>query len=271
MHVAKTSGTALAQGLLEAVAPDRPVTGFDRVMFGGFTRFASLSPEVLATIHDAPGSLPADADFVHGHFSLATSRQRYPAAQFITMLREPRVRLLSLWRYWRMQTAATMPGWGDWVDVVARSQAPLEHFLGDRVIACQTDNMILRMLLWPHPLVPDDDFIEPGDDAALLAEAAGRLDRFDLVDVVENDRLATDLEQWLGRPLVHRRLNESGLVSGSVPLERELSDAAFDRLRARSRLDAGLWERIVLQRMPGHPPDRLAERTLLRAVARYGG
>ena len=271
MHVPKTSGTALSVGLLEALAAKKVVTGFDGVMFGGFDKFASLSTAVRQTIIDGPSSLPVTADFIHGHFSLSTTLARYPDAQFITILREPRVRLLSLWRYWRVQTSQTMQGWGAWSEVVARSLSPLEEFLSDRVVACQTDNMTLRMLLWPHPMLPASDFIDPQHDAMLLNEAITLISKFDFVDILEGRAFADGLSGWLGRPLCHRKLNETAIDGGmqNLSLYLELTDLAFDRLDALSRLDAVLWKAIARRHTSDDSVCKLSERSMIKATVRY--
>ncbi len=270
MHIPKTSGMALTAALEEALPPRPKVMGFDRVLFGTFDGFDSFAPEVRRTIHDDPSSLPADAGLVHGHFALSTTEARYPNAQFLTLLREPGARLLSLWRYWQMQRPQTMRGWGRWIDVVERSQEPLERFLQDPVVACQTDNMVVRMLLWPHALIPDGDFIQLADDAILLERASERLRRFAHRDVVENDQLAKGIESWLGVPVTYRRVNETPPVAiRAEPLYRQLTDGCFERLEARTRLDCRLWEIVAAERSPGSDLKALRERALLRAVARH--
>lgn len=269
MHVAKSSGTALDAGLTEALSPKRRACGFDGVMFGGFRDFATLSDQARAEIHHHPWSLP-DADYVHGHLSLSTTLARYPDAQFMTVLREPVSRLLSHHRYWQSRTPAMMQGWGRWAHVVHRADQALEVFLRDPWAACQTDNMTLRMLSWPHTLIPEHGFIDPRHDAALLEAALVRLDGIDWVDVVENRQMAHNLRGWLGRPFRHRHLNEaSGCPSrrGNT-VERDLSDEAFDLLQQRSRLDLVLWQHVARRRMPDVDLDVLRQRSLLRAVAR---
>ncbi len=272
MHLAKTSGTALTSGILEALKPRRPVGGLDRFMFGSYSDFSSLSTGAMDTVH-GPSTLPADADFVHGHFALSTTMQRYPEAQRLTLLREPRVRLMSLWRFWRNQTSETMGGWGSWADIVRRSHAPLEMFLSDPLVACQTDNMAVRMLLWPHVHVPDDGFIDPAHDAALLKEARSRLGGFDFVDVVENGRLPGNLGGWLGVEFQHRRVNETVVGDSRTrwPLHRELTDGCLDRLDALSRLDRVLWDDVAERRLETSSTVQQRERIFIRTVAQYAG
>jgi hypothetical protein len=277
MHIAKTSGTALTAGLIETLRPLRPLTGFDRVMFGGFSDFGSFSDGARMTIFDDGTTLPRDADFLHGHFSHSTLTRYYPEAQFMTVLREPRVRLLSLWRYWRAQTPVTMRGWGSWARIVERAHAPLYDYLNDADVACQTDNMAVRMLLWPDDRIPNDRFIEPRDDGMLLAAARARLAAFDFVDIVENAALAQNLAQWLGRDFTYARLNEteSGESGTATPLHAELTDAALTRLTHLGRLDRMLWEAEAARLLPAggaglwDDVKDYADRIFVRAVAQY--
>ena len=61
MHVPKTSGVALTQGLINALRPDTWLTGFDRSVLGGFNRFETLEEPVRGMAHQNlnPCSLPA--------------------------------------------------------------------------------------------------------------------------------------------------------------------------------------------------------------------
>lgn len=269
MHVPKTSGISLNTGLIEALRPRRPVTGFDRMLFGAFSDYDSFSPAVRRAIVDHPGRLPASGTFVHGHYALSTTVRAYPAAQFITVLREPAARLLSLWRYWRTQTAATMAGWGSWTGVVERSRQPFERFLADRAIPQQTDNVALRMLLWPHRLIDDAAFIDPRHDEALLAEAQRRLERFGFLDVVENPGLESRLGVWLRRPFRYPMLNRTVPRSGDEALSADELTRSLALIEARSRLDRALWEPLVALRLPGEDVAALRERVMLQAVGRH--
>ena len=54
----------------------------------------------------------------------------------------------------------------------------LLEFLTSAQIACQTDNVAVRMLLWPHPLIPDDDFTREENDEVLIELALASLEAF---------------------------------------------------------------------------------------------
>jgi len=183
MHIPKTSGTALGVGMVASLQPSATVAGFDHCLFGTFDQFDTLAQIQRQRVYDSPAWLPRAADFIFGHFALSTLRQAYPRAPTCTVLREPASRLLSHWIHWRQHTDAELASWGAWADRVRCARQPLATFLREQLAACQTDNLALRMLLWPHPLVPPDGFIDPADDDRLVREASARLRGFDFVDI----------------------------------------------------------------------------------------
>jgi len=131
--------------------------------------------------------------------------------------------------------------------------------------------LTLRMLLWPHPLIHGDRFIEPIHDEPLFMEAEARLRMFDFVDILENEMLSQKLEHWLGRALCYERVNETIAVPGEYrsPLNLEFTCHAHELLTARSRLDLRLWTSVVKQRLQDCEIASLRERTILSNVARY--
>jgi hypothetical protein len=215
--------------------------------------------------------MPERPDLVAGHFALSTINKAYPHAQLITILREPVSRLLSLWLYWRQHSDQALAPWGEGASLAKLSRQPLERFLNERILGPQTDNVVLRMLLWPHPLIARDDFIKPTHDRRLLREANARLARFSFTDVVEDDALSQHIERWLGRSFLYLRLNETLRTppQWQAELHRELTKQAHDLLHCRSRLDAYLWAKVAAQRLVDQSIQKLQQRTILMNVARY--
>jgi hypothetical protein len=127
------------------------------------------------------------------------------------------------------------------------------------------------MLLWPHPLIPDNDFIATRDDDVLLGEAITRLERFAFADMVENPDLRSKLESWLGRPFVYPRSNETTPVPKPFKtlLHEELTPKALEMLDACGRLDLKLWLALARKRVPHLKAEGLRERTLIGNVARH--
>jgi hypothetical protein len=273
MHVPKTSGIALRVGLQAALAPRRSLVGLDASLFGGFRAFDTIDAQIRQQIYLGSEALPPHADFVSGHFAASTTEREYGQAQHLTVLREPRSRILSHWLFWRGQPADQLALWGEWASVVQKAEQPLEAFLADPGLACQLDSVQVRMLLWPHRLIPDSGFIDERHDEQLLDEALSRLDRFAFADLLENPRLRETLRRWCGRPVSHGRMNETVPVPGPLksPLDRELTTRARDLLDARARLDLRLWAKLAQARLPDLDVECLRARTFGAAVMRYAG
>jgi hypothetical protein len=246
-HIPKTAGVAITVALEEAVEPKHPFIGIDRFILGS-NSVQALSAVARRGLLTAPEEIPADTDLVYGHISPATTRARFPQATEMTILREPRARLLSHWLFFRTYQDFMLRGWGTWADDVKAARVPLRAFLGNARIAYYTDNLITRFLVAPHDLVPVDDFIDEADDEAILQSAFGSLDRFAFVDVLEDPDLAGSLSKWFGREVRIGRANETQPMPPSRRCDVVAeAKGATDLLEARTRLDAKLWDRVALQ------------------------
>ena len=159
---------------------------------------------------------------------------------------------------------------GAWARVQRLARRPLAEFLNHSEAACQTDNVFVRRLLWPHPLIPDDGFIDSASDERLVSEAAARLKAFDFTDVIENPRLEDNVRGFLARPFVYRRMNETVVrAEFGVPLEQELTDEALLLLEHRSRLGRALWRTVASERIAGVDLTALGDDTFRQAATRY--
>lgn len=270
-HIPKSAGTALRHSLITATRAEKVVAGFDRSLFGGFRGFDAFAPEVRAIVVLTPEELPAAPDLVSGHYALSKTRARYPGAPHITLLREGRARLLSHWTYWRCAAPGHAPGWGGWERYVAKATGTLVDFLTDPLLAGPVDNVGLRMLLWPHPLIRDEAFIAESDDAELLALAIKVLDGFDFVDYIENPLFESRLAQWIGGDFRLERANETTPVPAELcaPLERMLTPEAMTALAQRSRLDDALWRYVVGKHLAPAAVEALREAAFAAAIARH--
>jgi hypothetical protein len=271
IHVPKTSGTALRAGLEAALEPRWSLEALDASLFGGFQDFDSMAPEIRRLIYLNADALPRGATFVSGHLAASTAERGYGDAQLVTLIREPQSRILSHWLFWRAQPEQHLAPWGGWASIVRKAARPLEQFLADPALACQLDNLHVRLLLWPHKLIPDDGFIAERHDQTLVGEALARLGRFAFADLVENPRLRDSLESWCGRAVSHVRANETLPVPRQLrsPLHRELTPRALELLEACCRLDLMLWAALARARLPDLDIERLRARTLSQAVARH--
>jgi hypothetical protein len=268
MHVPKTSGTVLHEVLRKALRPRVALEGFDQSAFGGFRDFATLDPRVRRNIY--ADRVPS-ADYIGGHIAAPTILAARPDAQLVTVLREPRSRLLSHWLFWRSQTEADLRPWGAWGAVVRQAREPLADFISRPALAASTDNLALRMLLWSDARIPPDDFIDPRHDDALVAAALARLQTFAFADIVENPNLQANLEGWVGRKLTYPRRNETRFIPPAYrsPLRDELSARAVDLLDRRSRLDRKLWDALAERLVAHEPPNDLCARTFQGNGLRY--
>ncbi len=272
MHVPKTAGTSLTRAMSPIAPGGCHIRGFDRSNFGTFEGFDDIPVAMRRLIYLHEDALPADAVTICGHFSYHTLRNRYPAAELVTVLREPTARLLSHWTYWRSLNWREFRRWGAaWSERVKLASLPLAEFLSRAEIASQTDNIVTRMLTWPDAAVPDGGFIDPSDDARLLQMAQARLQRFGYADVVERGTaMMTDFGAWIGESPVLARLNETPRLPRRMRTgyHAALSPQALALLQQRSRLDVCLWRQVAARYPWETPLEMLQEAARLRAVAR---
>jgi len=270
LHIPKTAGIAISYALMVAENPPRVLFGFDRAFFGPFSDFESVPAENRAFIHLSPDTIPRDEKLVRAHMALSTLRAAYQGARFMTVLREPICRLLSHYVFWRGFTEQQDRDWGGWAAYSGLARGRLEDFLADGRIACQIDNVAIRLLLWPHELIPQAGMIDPRHDAALIDQARIRLCGLDFVDVVENPFFDANLSAWLGVPPARVRMNETQPLAPALRtrLDQEFSSRAQSLLAARSRLDLALWQWVLRERAPGVDAAALRLNAVLNGTAR---
>jgi hypothetical protein len=173
--------------------------------------------------------------------------------------------------YWRSFSDERLASAGTWGRVPRLTRQRLVEFLNHPEAACQTDNIYIRMLLWPHPLIPEDGFIDSASDECLASEAAARLKAFDFADVIENPQLEDNVRAFLARPFVYACVNETPSMPSElrVPLEEELTGEALLLVEHRSRLDRELWRAVAAERIAGADPAALSDDTFRRTVTRH--
>jgi hypothetical protein len=271
MHIPKSAGTSLNDALRTAIEPRGFFSAFDRCNFGTFTGFQSIAEEKRRAIVFDAAEIPRGADLILGHMSFSTTFQAYPDAQFMAILREPVSRLMSFWLFWRSKRDENLVPWGGWGDYVRKSRRPLREFIRDRSIASVVDNQSLRMLLWPHPLAPADDFIDERHDEELIEAALSRLKQFSFVDVIENPDMVAKLQNWLGRPLLLQRLNETDNIPPALktPIDQELDAETLALVEHRSRLDLKLWQEVALRHLRSLGPDSFRDQIRAENLARH--
>jgi hypothetical protein len=273
LHIPKCAGTSIMDSIALSAGPGHHVNGFDRCLFGDFRQFDRIPKMMRNVIYLDKSELPLNATTVMGHFSFASLRGRYPDADFAIFLREPTARLLSHWTYWRALTWFSLRHWGaEWSTRLKLARLPLQEFLSHPDVACQTDNIVTRMLVWPHRLIPDNGFIDPANDEALLAIALENLQQFGFAGIIERGSVVyQEFSDWLGIRLELATLNPARKMRRSrrTRLNTELSPAALTLLAERSRLDARLWMALAARKMSETDTAGLRNNAILQAVARF--
>jgi hypothetical protein len=127
------------------------------------------------------------------------------------------------------------------------------------------------MLLRPHPLIPAAGEINPRHDDEVAEAALDRLERFALVDVIENPRLTDNLSVWLDRSVSIGVVNRTEIIAARHrrPLDQELTPEVWELIHHRSRLDGRLWRAVTAARLTKDERSDLTAREIERAVGRY--
>lgn len=250
MHVPKCAGVSLRNSLIDALGCKAVLWGYDRCMYGDFREITSVSEEIRRSIYLE--QLPeGEFEFVGGHIGLTSLRARYPRARLITVMREPRIRLISYFCHWRSASDEVLASWGDYASRIRLSHGRLSNFLFQDSIANHIDNVFARFLLYPHRDIPDDDFIDHRLHGILYREAKKKLNDFQFIDVLENPHLGNNLAMWLGLPFRLRWDHDTGVRDDlKSDLAEEFSEATHRRLRTLTAIDSRLWA-IYARRIRG--------------------
>jgi len=178
---------------------------------------------------------------------------------------------MSHWLYWRGANNSSLANLGSWGERVRLAWRPLKDFLSFREVACQTDNCFLRMLLWPHTLIPEGDFISREADVELIEAARHAMEDFDFVGVLEDPKLDERLGDYLGQSVARPRLNKTPPLPKALRpiLSNELGDLEVSLLNERTRLDAVLWGSVTRGSLSHSSTEALADSILLRTLCRY--
>jgi hypothetical protein len=270
-HIPKTSGMSLTHALIESTSASRVIYGFDAHLFGDFDNFESFNPELRSLVVPKPRAIESDPDLVVGHFAASTTIEAFPGAQHATVLREPTIRLLSHWLYWRSFDDAEIRRWGGYGDRVKLARGSLYAFIIDNGVASQTDNLAIRALLWPHPLIPTCGFISRADDKVLLEHALSRIASFEFADFVENPDFDANVRRWLRRDFNRHRENESQQSpnGADLALVDHLDASTLSALEDRTRLDRELWLAVAKAQIGADQALSLGRSQLIYGIARY--
>ncbi len=184
LHLEKTAGTALVSVLTEMCHPlqidDDP--------------YRSMPPHVRSPFVGRGAEDARRSKLIWGHYDLPSLRRVDPVRAVITLLREPRERLLSLYHYWRSVDASRVGGAFGNFNVAAAHDHDLLDFLTlrDPLVRDYVDNFYVRRLTGLYHTGRDLDPVEE-DPGEALACAEAALDTIEFVGILE--RLEESL--WL--------------------------------------------------------------------------
>jgi hypothetical protein len=267
LHVPKSAGTSIRQAVLAAspgitMAPSRSEA--KRYKHCGFDDFDVLHPEVrtkIAVTQNEFDALP-HYDFVQGHFQLSTLTAFTPVEEMVTVLREPRARLMSLYAFWRTRV---VHGWRP-IPMFDYALLPFGDFLGSSLIASSIDNIVCRMVLGQDHRISPQAFIAPQDTADLARDAIAVLEQFAFVGIQERPE-----EMWAGISqafdLTLSPIRENVTEVPDPPLDPSmLSPESLALLAERSTADQAVYLHFVTQRLGGSRAE--AEKAVETAYAR---
>lgn len=269
LHLPKAAGTSIRSALSAYYPSDVTVPySFDRHLFGDEPRITEITEPVFL---GDPSEFRAFR-YMEGHWTLPSMEAAFESPDIVCLLREPRARFLSHYSFWR--------SWPDWMHELwepyraARyAGLRLSAYCTEPGAAHQTDNLMTRLILGPHELIPDRGFIRADDIARVVAAACTRLDAIGHADVIERgDATYVALEAWFGSPLSRERLNETDLGAGEpMDLVDALDTATMALLYRRNSADMEIWRHVARRSMSDAEARSLAESTFARSVTRLVG
>lgn len=162
-----------------------------------------------------------------------------------------------------------MSNWGAWADHVAHADCPLGEFLTNPHTASRTDNVVTRMLLGKHRLIPTGSYIPHEADVSLLADARRAVATLDFVGINEDKHLDRKISDFLKKPYDLPRTNVtlSADDSKQTDISKEMDPTTLEAIYSRSRLDRVLWDDVV--RKLSLDPASLAESAFLQTIFRH--
>lgn len=269
LHVPKTAGNSVGGSMRDAAGPEVRWCPFvhDPVLFGGFDRFDDLPDENRERVYRGRPDELAAWDVVTGHFALPTLLGGFAPGDVMTLMREPRSRILSHYTFWRGWTEDRHAAWGVYDRSRTAAERDWEGFLTEPLLASQVDNLVLRLVLGRRARIPADGFIDPADLPGLVADAVAAVDTVGFADVIERGADCwRALGEWLGVRLDVGRRNESS-PADDTDWSTAFTPGAAAALAARSAGDRALWAHVA-GRAGVADPDALAESTWQRHLVR---
>jgi hypothetical protein len=149
IHVPKSGGSSLRSAVAQLPGGYSGPLYFDEQYFGSFELLQGVpSPnrETIAKPEDLRAIVESHR-VVIGHYG-ALSLMEGGCTDLGIQVREPKARLLSLYRYWQAQPDSVRLSWGLWgQDLVAKADLPLKGFLTSPSVGPAVDNLLVRQAL----------------------------------------------------------------------------------------------------------------------------
>ena len=245
LHFERTAGTSVANMLTELFHPlqihDDPERG--------------TAPHVLSAFVPARNMQIQKHAFVWGHYDLPALRRLDPDRAVITVLREPRARILSLYHFWKSVDPALVASGAVGFNVAAAHQHDLLSYLRaeDPLICNYIDNVYTRRLTGAYATDGDSDRLARSPEQ-MTKDALHALDQLAFVGVAE--QISRDLASLGGvigtslpGPLSRSNTadcNHTGSSPGYVKIARDdvtpQIDAELNRL---TRLDTVVYRHAI--------------------------
>lgn len=185
MHVPKCAGSSLSIILqscfkIEDICPKR----LDIFLFGRFNPRQIINKEIrdLIILDDEIESVKK-YKLLTGHFALDTILD-YDPEIIITILREPRSRILSHYFYWRSLPLEVAMSWFPYsVSMYAKTQS-FEEFIENNKVADQIDNLLCRQIA-DQKLIPKERYIREDEDECIIQNCLERINLFSYIGFTE--------------------------------------------------------------------------------------
>ncbi len=244
VHIEKCGGSTLRTMLAAAFEPNR------------------VCPERFNGLADWTANELAAYDLFAGHFDLAGC-DVVPgrSTRIVTMLREPRARLLSLYHFWRAHQPDPALG-DDTLVALARRSTVMEFFthgsvvrhpsIRDAMAGQLTRTMGAERIVDGHPVLDDEDPILADPQGCLEAawDRLRRLSGFGLVERYECSRRllnhALGLDMQPVEPQQVLRTLQSSRLDETRPPPEPVDAALAARLDALIPIDQALYRRAAL-------------------------
>lgn len=246
MHIPKSAGTALTNALLRLEPYQNEIHGWDRSLLGAYDEFDTWDQGRRPWLFLSPDEITEGKNFISGHIGYSSIKKRYSDAYIFTIIRNPFSRLLSLWTFWRAKPNGLESDIGTYAAHVYSARQPLKSFLTNKSIAPQIDNVTARMLLWPHPLIPNDKFIDSECTNEIIDQSLSILSEFNFVDIYENSKWLENFQKWLGISFGINKENETDFVPKPYQscLKSEMTSETLNIIEERTRIDKIIWQKI---------------------------